>query len=70
MPGLPLCNTRRNKKKLNFVTSVLSLSLQNTCLFGHVTKCLKRLFTEGILDRNKAGILFVLGLQQEREGAG
>lgn len=39
-------------------------------LFGHVSKCLKGFFSEVILERSKAGNLFVLGLQQERERAG
>lgn len=70
MPGLPLCKRRRNKKKLNSVPfSVLSLPLQRMCLFGPVS-VRKGFFSEGFLDRIKAGILFVLGIQKERERAG
>lgn len=49
---------------------MLSLPLQNTHFFDHVSKHLNMFFSEGILERNKVGILFVLGLRQERERAG
>ena len=41
---------------------MLPQPLQNKLLFGHV-KCLKRVFSEGILEGNKAGVLLVLGVR-------
>ena len=61
--GLPLCKTKVKENTLKCGDlSDASQPLQNVLLFGHV-KCLKRVFSEGILEGNKAGVLLVLGVR-------